>query len=394
MPSTFDPLLRLELQADGENSTTWGQRTNKNIELLADSIAGRAVINVTGTGDYTLSTANASVEEARMSQLEFAGIPSAPRNIIIPSSPKTYVVQTSSNVSHPLTIKTAVGTGFTINTGERHFIACDGVSVVPVVIPTSVDLSPFVLKTGDDMTGPLRGQTTATAAAPAFSFEGDTNTGLWRPAEDQLALSLGGTNRLTLTTTGATLTTPLAMSSQKITGLAAGTASGDAVNRSQLDSIAATGSAGPFSLTGSAVDVTGIPAGVRQLWVVLDSVDLASVTAPILLQLGTASGIETSAYFSHGHASATSGAGTSSSNGYPLHRQSNLRGVFAAAWSLFLVPTNRWIGTLSGFASDGGTFGLIGGGGTKTLASTLAQVRIGAVGSTFSTGSVTVHWRQ
>ena len=38
MPSTYDPLLRLELQATGENATTWGTKTNNNLHLFAKQV--------------------------------------------------------------------------------------------------------------------------------------------------------------------------------------------------------------------------------------------------------------------------------------------------------------------------------------------------------------------
>jgi hypothetical protein len=41
------------------------------------------------------------------------------------------------------------------------------------------------------------------AAAPAICFSGDTNTGLWSPAADTLAISTGGSERLRITSSGA-----------------------------------------------------------------------------------------------------------------------------------------------------------------------------------------------
>ena len=49
----------------------------------------------------------------------------------------------------------------------------------------------------------LNGSASDTAAAPAHTWTGDTNTGVWHPAADQIGFSTGGTNRLTISTTGA-----------------------------------------------------------------------------------------------------------------------------------------------------------------------------------------------
>jgi hypothetical protein len=48
-----------------------------------------------------------------------------------------------------------------------------------------------------------------TAAAPAYRFTGDTNTGLYSPGADQVGITTGGTVRLTTTTTGITSALPV-----------------------------------------------------------------------------------------------------------------------------------------------------------------------------------------
>jgi hypothetical protein len=48
--------------------------------------------------------------------------------------------------------------------------------------------------------------------------------------------------------------------------------------------------------SGTSVDITGIPAGVRQITVMLDGVSITSTTDPLCLQIGDAGGIETSGY--------------------------------------------------------------------------------------------------
>ena len=48
------------------------------------------------------------------------------------------------------------------------------------------------------------------STAPAIAFTGDTSTGLYRPAPNNLSLQVaGGTVELTLNTIGATLNTPI-----------------------------------------------------------------------------------------------------------------------------------------------------------------------------------------
>ena len=114
MPSTYDPLLRLELQATGENATTWGTKTNNNLDLLAEAISGAVNLNVAGSGDYTLSTANGAEDEARQAILVLTGALTGNRNLIIPSSPKNYNIINQTSGAFTITVKQAAGTGFAL----------------------------------------------------------------------------------------------------------------------------------------------------------------------------------------------------------------------------------------------------------------------------------------
>ena len=49
MASTFSTDLKLELMATGENAGTWGTKTNTNLNLVQQAIAGSESISVTNT---------------------------------------------------------------------------------------------------------------------------------------------------------------------------------------------------------------------------------------------------------------------------------------------------------------------------------------------------------
>jgi hypothetical protein len=133
MPSTYDPLLRLELQATGENATTWGTKTNANLELIAAAVAGSVTINVAGSGDYTLSTANSpSADEARCAIIVLTGTLTGARNIIMPAAPKNYVFIRNTSGAFSITAKQAAGTGAALPTS--------GPALIINTSTTSVDL--------------------------------------------------------------------------------------------------------------------------------------------------------------------------------------------------------------------------------------------------------------
>ena len=149
MASTYDALLRLELQTTGENPNTWGDKTNTNLELVATAIAGATSINLADSGTYTLTAANAATDEARRMTLTFTGTLTGARTVIIPSSSKVYVIRNATTGSFSTTIKTATGAGVTVLQGGVTIIMCDGTDCY------LASETGRVAKTGDTMTGTL-----------------------------------------------------------------------------------------------------------------------------------------------------------------------------------------------------------------------------------------------
>lgn len=137
MPSTYDPLLRLELQGVGENATTWGVKTNTNLSLLADSIAGAVPLNVAGTGDYTLSTASGASDESRYSILVLTGLLTGNRDIIVPSSPKNYVVINQTTGAFTVTLKQSAGTGVVITRDGPNLVVCTSTTALDSIGATT-----------------------------------------------------------------------------------------------------------------------------------------------------------------------------------------------------------------------------------------------------------------
>lgn len=93
-------------------------------------------------------------------------------------------------------------------------------------------LAAYLPLAGGTMTGPMV-TPNGTAAAPVVAI-GSANTGLYRSGTAVL-VSIGGAGVWTFDATGATAAQPLNMSGQKVTNLAAATASGDALNLGTAD---------------------------------------------------------------------------------------------------------------------------------------------------------------
>jgi len=122
----------------GENAGTWGDKTNSNLNLIQQAIAGYETISV-GASDVTLVMSNATLSNARNMILNLSGSLTGNRQVLVPDGiEKFYIVrdQTTRN-GHSLTIKTVSGSGFDIETSGQ-LVACysDGTNVVEISLNT------------------------------------------------------------------------------------------------------------------------------------------------------------------------------------------------------------------------------------------------------------------
>ena len=148
MPSSFDPLLRLELQATGENRTTWGIKANNDFTLAAQAIAGHVSVNVGGLSAYSLTVAEASVDESRMASLTLSGALTSDLNLYVPAVSKNWIIRDNTTGNYTITVKTSAGDGLPL-AENVNFVWCDGVSVRAASETNRVN------RAGDVMTGPL-----------------------------------------------------------------------------------------------------------------------------------------------------------------------------------------------------------------------------------------------
>lgn len=131
MTTSYSDKLRLALQGDGDNPSTWGAIANNAVfELVEDAISGYLTLNVTGTSDITLTTANGSTDQARMAMIEFTGTLGANINVIVPTVTHRYFIKASQGGGFSVTVKTAAGTGVAFSNGQVGDVVCDGTNVI------------------------------------------------------------------------------------------------------------------------------------------------------------------------------------------------------------------------------------------------------------------------
>ena len=141
MASTFSTFLKIELMQTGENAGTWGTKTNTNLQLVEQAIAGYESVNVT-SATVALTMDDGSISQARNMILEFAGTLTGATNITIPDSiEKLYLIKdNTTRAGNSLTMKTATGSGIVIFvapvSGKLHLAYSNGTNLSNVDLGT------------------------------------------------------------------------------------------------------------------------------------------------------------------------------------------------------------------------------------------------------------------
>ena len=139
MASTFSSDLKLELMATGENAGTWGTKTNTNLNLIQQAIAGFEQITISSGSTTALVMSNAAISTARNMIIKFATVTlSGATTVTIPDSIEKFYIFDCTAVSGPtnLTIKTASGTGFTLDASKIYAAYSDGTNLNEVSLDT------------------------------------------------------------------------------------------------------------------------------------------------------------------------------------------------------------------------------------------------------------------
>jgi|688.fasta_scaffold209078_1 hypothetical protein len=141
MASSYSTDLKLELMVTGENAGTWGTKTNTNLELLQQAIAGYQDVSIAGGAQTTaLVMTNATLSNARNAVLKFSGTITGNQIVTIPNGiEKTYILYNGTTGAFTVEFKTASGTGPTFSATDKGFklVYSDGTNVtdVPLGVP-------------------------------------------------------------------------------------------------------------------------------------------------------------------------------------------------------------------------------------------------------------------
>jgi hypothetical protein len=135
MPSSYTD-LGLELMVTGENSGTWGDKTNTNLELVQQGFAGYQEVSIAGGAQTTaLAVTDGTISNGRNAVIKFTGTITGNQIVTIPDSiEKIYVFENGTTGAFTVQVKTVSGTGPTftaVNKGQK-FVYANGTDVIDI----------------------------------------------------------------------------------------------------------------------------------------------------------------------------------------------------------------------------------------------------------------------
>ena len=145
MASTYTTNTGIELIANGEQSGTWGDTTNTNLQIIDRLTNGVGTITLSGT-THTLTTTDGSLSDGQYRVLLLAGSPSGTNTITVTPNDQTKLFFVKNNSGQSAIFSQGSGANVTIPNGESAIIYCDGAGSGAAVVNLSAtfDLTTFL----------------------------------------------------------------------------------------------------------------------------------------------------------------------------------------------------------------------------------------------------------
>jgi hypothetical protein len=141
MASSYSTDLKIELMVTGENAGTWGDKTNDNLNVIQQAIAGYGEQDIAGGAQTTaLTIANSpTLSVARNIVIKLTGTISGNQIVTVPNGiEKTWIVSNGTTGAFTVEFKTVSGTGTTWSATDKaiKILYSDGTNINAVDITT------------------------------------------------------------------------------------------------------------------------------------------------------------------------------------------------------------------------------------------------------------------
>ena len=133
MASTYSSSLNLELQTTGENSGSWGTKTNNNLQKLESAIKGYVSVAVASTTDSLAASDGGTTDEQSNAIIKLTGTLSGNSTIQCEAVESWYIVDRATSGSYTLGFKPAGGTAASLVASSKHLMYTDGSTMFDVL---------------------------------------------------------------------------------------------------------------------------------------------------------------------------------------------------------------------------------------------------------------------
>ena len=167
MPSTYTNNGGIELPANGEQASTWGNTVNGNMQIVDRLTNGVGAITLSGT-THALTTSNGVVSDGQYKVLVLGGSPSGTNTITVAPNDAQHLYIVKNNSGQTAAFTQGSGANISVLSGTTKIIYCDGAGSGAAVVDVtgSLDLGALIV-----------GGTTVTATGTELNIlDGVTST--------------------------------------------------------------------------------------------------------------------------------------------------------------------------------------------------------------------------
>ncbi len=215
MTSSYTANTGIEKPATGDQSGTWGDTVNVNMDIIDRVLNGVGAISLSGT-THTLTTSDGSLSDGMYRVLVLGGSPSGTNTITVSPNDQDKVFFVKNGSGQSVVFTQGSGANVTVANGDTKIIYCDGAGSGAAVVDFTNDLSmSSVSITGGTIDNAAIGGSTPAAGAfttldatgditgATFTPDGDTSAGDaaaggYTAAEGLILTGQGSTNDVTI----------------------------------------------------------------------------------------------------------------------------------------------------------------------------------------------------